>query len=223
MSTNSNFRVSSTCAGFSGDRRPSAFTDSPIPARESRSSPHQTTGPPAQHVAKTASAPRAFPEHWHSARGRADIACSTILQASGGTSGRKLLRGIGRSPAAARAKTTVFDPTCGCRPLSMKYIVAPTAKTSLRSSVRHPSACSGDMYAGVPTMPPVSVKVASDSSCTRPKSIRTTCILPADNGAVVTMMLLGLTSRCTKPRRCTATKRVEHGIIRWTANGQGKA
>jgi hypothetical protein len=70
---------------------------------------------------------------------------------------------------------------------------------SLRpSSSRSPIACSGDMYAGVPTATPVTVNRESPAAArAMPKSVTT-----ARPVARSSMTLSGFTSRCTTPRPC---------------------
>ena len=53
-----------------------------------------------------------------------------------------------------------FSPENGTRPQAISYSMTPSAYTSVRPSVALPSACSGDMYAGVPNTAPAWVKRA---------------------------------------------------------------
>ena len=83
---------------------------------------------------------------------------------------------------------------------------------SERASTGLPSACSGDMYAGVPTMCPSASPIAwasrrrdvptSNSTFARPKS--STLTRPSS----LTMTLAGLRSRCVIPCWCAAAKRI---------------
>ncbi len=87
----------------------------------------------------------------------------------------------------------------GGRPTSRSYSVAPRLYTSVRRSIRwvSPRACSGAMYAGVPSVAPVAVRSGALSSRTSPKSI--TYGLRSPSAVSTTITLLGLRSRCTRP------------------------
>ena len=82
----------------------------------------------------------------------------------------------------------------GVAEASISYNTTPSEKISARPSACWPSTCSGDMYFGEPSIAPVWV---IDDDCTRamPKSVS----LAAPCGAI--MMLAGLMSRCTTPKR----------------------
>ena len=45
----------------------------------------------------------------------------------------------------------IVEPVNGCSPVSISYSMQPSANRSLRPSIVSPAACSGLMYAGVPT------------------------------------------------------------------------
>ena len=51
----------------------------------------------------------------------------------------------------------IVAPVNGCSPVSISYSMQPSAKRSLRPSIVSPAACSGLMYAGVPTVTPTCV------------------------------------------------------------------
>ena len=93
-------------------------------------------------------------------------------------------RDAGRYAARAAAPAATPSPSsssaslsasCTRRPVRMRNMVAPSAKTSTRPSIsaRRPSACSGAMYASVPSATPVRVRCSAGTpSSTRasPKS-----------------------------------------------------
>ena len=65
-----------------------------------------------------------------------------------------------RRPSAAcggsawRSSPGCVAPVNGCSPVSISYSMHPSANRSLRPSIVSPAACSGLMYAGVPTVTP---------------------------------------------------------------------
>ena len=67
------------------------------------------------------------------------------------------------SPVAARN---------GAPPISISYIKAPSAYTSVRASAGRPSTCSGAMYSGVPIVMPglVSLQASDEVLRAMPKS-----------------------------------------------------
>jgi hypothetical protein len=114
------------------------------------------------------------------------------------------------------------------RPVSISYITAPSEKMSERASTGLPCACSGDMYAAVPTMTPSSVvawivRVAPSApassgavSLARPKSrTLTTPFAPS-------MMLPGLTSRWTMPNVFAAANALAIGMAYFKTSGTGR-
>ncbi|ARZ68432.1 hypothetical protein SMD11_2784 [Streptomyces albireticuli] len=68
--------------------------------------------------------------------------------------------------------------------------------------VREPRACSGDMYAGVPTAWPVSVSVVRAAVSSTNRAMPKSRTLTVSSG--VTMTFAGLMSRWTSPARCAA-------------------
>ena len=84
----------------------------------------------------------------------------------------------------------------GCSPVMASYSSAPLAYQSAAGPMGRDAACSGAMYAAVPTT--VSSLRSRDTLCshTRPKSTSTT------RPSWVTSTLAGLTSRWTLPAAC---------------------
>ena len=89
-----------------------------------------------------------------------------------------------------------FSPLNGAAPHSISYRMTPSEKMSERWSARLPITCSGDMYFGEPSSIPVCVRSREPRMRAMPKSVIFTGPLAS------TMMLAGLTSRCTTPRWC---------------------
>jgi hypothetical protein len=79
-----------------------------------------------------------------------------------GVSGRTRSTGTGRS-AMCFETTTRLGPWNGGAPASISYATMPSAYRSLRPSISSPAACSGLMYAGVPTATPCPVLVLPPS------------------------------------------------------------
>ena len=77
------------------------------------------------------------------------------------------------------------------RPVTASYMQAPSENTSARPSSSRPWYCSGDMYANLPLSMPASVFRRCEAALATPKSSSFT--LPSKP----TMMLSGVTSRCT--------------------------
>ena len=108
----------------------------------------------------------------------------------------------------AASVEALVSPWNACPPVTISYNTDPKLKMSERASTFLPSACSGDMYATVPTILPSSVagrivSVASSSlpevgsvSFARPKSRTFT------SPCSFTMMFPGLRSRWTMPAAC---------------------
>ena len=105
-----------------------------------------------------------------------ESALSITLAIAAGTSGATLVTARAFFVAAATSSCDAFTPSCTFSPASSANIVAPTAHKSVCASMRvdSASACSGAMNAGVPSIVPAAVAVASEacSSCSRaiPKS-----------------------------------------------------
>ena len=93
------------------------------------------------------------------------------------------------SPSDFRAK--------GLRPVSVSYPTTPSENTSESAVAGCNSSCSGAMYCRVPLIP---VTECVPVRCTTPKSM----IFAVSSSR--TKMLLGLRSRCTRPRSCAACK-----------------
>src|SRR5262245_13587706 len=104
----------------------------------------------------------------------------------------------------------VVSPANAARPVNSSYSTHPNAQMSVRLSAGLPRACSGDMYAGVPSNTPTPVTIAGDvrvgdidnddgsaavaadvASLAKPKS--STLTVPSDR----TLMFAGLRSRWT--------------------------
>nr|BFE85526.1 hypothetical protein GCM10020093_081270 [Planobispora longispora] len=86
------------------------------------------------------------------------------------------------------------------RPVAANTMVRPQLNRSEEGSARCPPICSGDMYAGVPTTPLVTV-IAESSARAMPKSMTRGPSGPRST-------LLGLKSRCTIPARWIAASAV---------------
>ncbi len=114
----------------------------------------------------------------------------------------------GASRAIAMSTSIVVLPVKGSVPVSISCSTTPNAKTSLRASTALPAACSGDMYAGVPSTCPSVVTcacvsaVATDDASTSPTSLARPKSRIFTSQSSVTMTLPGLRSRCTRPRSC---------------------
>ena len=122
-------------------------------------------------------------------------ACST----QGGTASRTERSGGTGSVKHFTMIAWAVGPVNGVRPASISYSTHPRLYTSLRpSSSTAPPACSGLMYAGVPTEVPVWVSVSAAAALTAlamPKSV--TMASPS-----CSITFSGLMSRCTTRCRC---------------------
>ena len=98
------------------------------------------------------------------------------------------------SSVASRASTSITEaPWYGGCPVAANSSVAPSEYTSLATDASRVSlACSGAMYAGVPTAPRAVVRPIRSAARATPKSITR-----GPSGATST--LEGLRSRCTSP------------------------
>ena len=98
------------------------------------------------------------------------------------------------SSVASRASTSITDaPEYGGCPVAANSSVAPSEYTSLATDASRVSrACSGAMYAGVPTAPRAVVRPIRSAARATPKSITR-----GPSGATST--LDGFRSRCTRP------------------------
>lgn len=111
---------------------------------------------------------------------------------SGATSGRSVRTGAGIAVNTAWVMARAFVPWNGGAPASISYVTTPRDQTSERASTASPAACSGDMYAAVPTVSPAAVScvaVLPVSTLAIPKSRTLACPL------FVRMTLDGLRSR----------------------------
>ena len=115
--------------------------------------------------------------------------------AAAGTLGRTARTLGGGSLSLLATIAWAVGPAQGDSPASISYSTAASEYWSLRaSSARSPAACSGLIYAGVPTAKPVWVSPSSPASArAMPKSA--TSVLPS----VVSRMFSGLMSRWTTP------------------------
>ncbi len=138
----------------------------------------------------------------------------TRASSSRGTAGLSRVSEGGSAWSSASMTATVFAPSNGRRPARSSQSSTPSEKTSVRASTSRPRACSGDMYATVPSTAPGAERVGSTPiglqvllpspgtgrNAARPKSRTFTCPLPS------TMTLPGLMSRWTTPRACAAAR-----------------
>ena len=67
--------------------------------------------------------------------------------------------------------TAALPSPNGRRPVAAKAITQPSENTSLAGPTRWPSACSGDMYPGLPNTWPVAVSAEPSAAWEIPKSI----------------------------------------------------
>ena len=80
----------------------------------------------------------------------------TAASTCAGTVSRVVRIGVGLSVSTLATMACTVLPVKGGSPVSISYVTAPSAYTSVRASVaRSPMACSGDMYCGVPRLRPV--------------------------------------------------------------------
>ena len=117
--------------------------------------------------------------------------CRHAVMTSDSSAGRPDRSG---SSVASRASTSITDaPWYGGCPVAANSSVAPSEYTSLATDASRVSlACSGAMYAGVPTAPRAVVRPIRSAARATPKSITL-----GPSGATST--LDGFRSRCTSP------------------------
>ena len=72
--------------------------------------------------------------------------------------------GVGSSVSTAASTAITCPPANGFRPVHSRYSTAPRLNRSVRWSTFSPRACSGLMYAGVPTTAPLLVTSPSAST-----------------------------------------------------------
>jgi hypothetical protein len=106
-------------------------------------------------------------------------------------------RGGGSSRSTALNTCPTVVPLKGRVPDSISYRTAPKLKMSDLASRGCPAACSGDMYATVPTTAPAFVKVTPGSAFIDFASPKSSTLAPA----AVTITFPGLRSRCRMPWR----------------------
>ena len=109
----------------------------------------------------------------------------------------------GSSASVGGACTTRYSMEAGGpspkapAPVAANTITQPSENTSVAGPARPPSACSGDMNDGVPTICPVEVTAVRSSAREMPKSI-------TRGPSMASSTLAGFRSRCTRPQACTA-------------------
>ena len=127
-----------------------------------------------------------------------------MISRSAGSAGA-IRRSGGASSETTWSRISIVDaPAKGGRPASTANSMAPSPYTSHRrsSAAVSPRACSGAMYAGVPTTASALELCERSISRASPKSI--THGLQAPSASRSTRTFPGLRSRCTMPRRCAA-------------------
>ncbi len=93
-----------------------------------------------------------------------------------------------------------MSPSKGNLPVTISYKMTPKEYISDRSSTSWASACSGDIYSGVPIIIPVPVI----PSVLRERAIPKSIIRALPSLSII--MLLGFKSRWMTPNRCASTK-----------------
>ncbi len=119
-----------------------------------------------------------------------------------GQSGRSSRIGRG-SASSTRAITAIASSAAnGRRPVSATYSTTPSDQTSLAASIaRAPRACSGDMYAGVPTRALSTVRSLTRSTKRATPKSSSLARSAAPSGRKTFAVF---TSRCTMWRACAA-------------------
>ena len=109
-------------------------------------------------------------------------------------------------------------PEKGWCPVAISYNTAPKLKMSVRVSSAFPSACSGDMYATVPSVAPVCVRDSSGAAvssvgASAESAKRRTLAKPKSSSfawpRAVTKMFAGVISRWMMPFACAASSASE--------------
>jgi hypothetical protein len=80
-----------------------------------------------------------------------------------GSSGFKRAAGIGARLSSASKITAVLSPRNGSVPVAISYNTVPNEKMSERASSSRARACSGDMYATVPSVLPGLVRCSGET------------------------------------------------------------
>ena len=171
-------------AGGSGPES-SAMARLPRPSGSSSASSRTTR-------ASRAASGRAF--------GSGESPASMARDRRSGRSGRSVRMGATSPSAARRAVSAGLAPSRGFLPVSPSYSTSVAAHTSAAPVTTSPVACSGAMYAMVPTTPPVWVIPLSPESRATPRSVTRAC--PSSS----TRMLAGLMSRWITPRSCACAR-----------------
>ena len=113
--------------------------------------------------------------------------------------------GTGMPSRAGAEWTTRYSTSAGlpspngAAPVAANASTPPSENTSPAGSGGPPSACSGDMNEGVPTVVPVAVTDVASSAREIPKSI-------TRGPSTASSTFAGLRSRCTSPRECSACR-----------------
>ena len=134
-------------------------------------------------------------------------------------SGATQVGGGGRHGCLA-ASTLAAGRRTAAAPVSASYSMTPTRTSRWPRSAARPAACSGAMYAGVPTHLAALVgarRAAARASATRPKSSTTT------RPAAVTSTLDGLMSRCSMPggvQRAHAPRQLGNAVAQARERGR---
>ena len=126
-----------------------------------------------------------------------------------GTCGANDSIGLGSLVERATRVAAMVAPPKASTPVSALYKIAPIAQMSVRwSTPAAPSACSGDMYSGVPmsTPTPVLPSLPPCENFEMPKSMSLTSSRPGDGSC--RKMFSGLRSRWTMPTMCAASRPV---------------
>jgi len=113
-----------------------------------------------------------------------------------------------------RSCTKGFASPNGPRPSAAKASTAPRENTSDAGPVSAPSACSGDMNAGVPTSAPAALSWAVSVAREIPMSIRR-------GPSPASSTFAGVTSRCTRPAAWTAASAAASSAARTCTDGGG--
>ncbi len=105
--------------------------------------------------------------------------------------------------------SAVDFPSKGRRPVAISYSTTPSEKRSVRASSASPRACSGDMYATVPSVDPGRVRCAAVASSEPAASSPNTFARPKSRSFAsprsVTNTFAGFRSRCRIPAAWAAS------------------
>jgi len=126
-------------------------------------------------------------------------------RSSSASSGRDAPVAPGSSRRIDEIESMGVRPRNGFEPVSISWRITPSENRSLRASTRSPRACSGDMYAAVPTSDPSTVRcsVRVSASCAPASSLSRCFATPKSRifarPSEVRMTFSGLRSRWTTP------------------------